>query len=202
MGITQAYEWAIKICNMESPYALYTQNTDASKGPTRYGGTDGEGNVYYDCSSFVSAALTEGGFFSKNPWFTTSTMRDKLTAAGFTLLSKTDEIKPGDICWRSGHTEMVYGVKDGKILTMGAHTSKASKAGQVSIGSSSGSQTYKIPYQSWTQIYGYRGGHDDITPTDPGDDMPSGGDSGEHPTGNISPAVLILLLKRGILLNS
>lgn len=176
-----AYEWAVNTCNMANPYALYTQNTDSTKGPTRYGGIDSEGNVYYDCSSFISAALTQGGFFSSNPWFATSNMRTYLSKAGFTKVSMSDTLKAGDICWKSGHTEMIYAVNsDNKILTMGAHTAKAAKANQVSIGSSRGERPYIVASSRWTEIYRFTGQEVDpenpdkpFTPVDPEPDIPT-----------------------------
>lgn len=126
-GIATAYTWAVETCN--DPTVGYSQAL--RKGQTKNGIT------YYDCSSFISAALTQGGFFTKNPWFTTRTEKDNLLKAGFTQFDpKTQPWMNGDILWRSGHTEMVYSAAD--YITMGAHTSNAALEDQVSINTVSG----------------------------------------------------------------
>ena len=61
-NINVAYQWAVNACN--APNIGYSQQY--RRGQTVNGIT------YYDCSSFISKALTEAGFFSINPWFTTS----------------------------------------------------------------------------------------------------------------------------------
>ena len=152
--IDKAYQWAIDTCNMANPYALYTRRTGS--GFNRYGGKDSEGNVGYDCSSFISAALTYGGFFAKNPWFATSNERTYLKQAGFTKVDRLGDTKPGDIGWNSGHTEMCYqGGKNGQGVFMGAHTSNATKANQVCIGSSTGVIYQHAP---WTELWRYQDG--------------------------------------------
>lgn len=120
-----AYQWAIDTCN--NPKVGYSQGWRR--------GEKHNGITYYDCSSFVSKALTVGGFFKKNPWFTTGTMKGYLKKKGFKKLdiNKT-KWKKGDIVWRQGHTEMVYkpeGTGDG--YTMGAHSQNHPLKDQVSI---------------------------------------------------------------------
>lgn len=194
-NIQTAIDWAIATCNMSNPYALYTMNTNPNNGPTRYGGVDGQGNVYYDCSSFISAALTYAGFFSSNPWFTTSSMGNYLLQAGFQEVNRNGELKPGDICVNPGsHTEMVYQGGIGKARTMGAHTDGIAAANQVSINSgyTSGS--------SWAHIYRFGGGGttpDDppYVPVDPDPDIPTTpGDGGDY-THQISTILLLKLCK-------
>ena len=91
-------------------------------------------DTYCDCSSLMSWALTRGGYFKTNPWFSTSNERSKLQAAGWTQVSISGVWQPGDIVWRSGHTEMVYQGKAGSGITMGAHSPNRAWAEQVSIG--------------------------------------------------------------------
>lgn len=153
--INKAYSWAVETCNMTNPYALYTQNT--GRAPNRYGTKDSSGNVYYDCSSFIAAALTYGGFFKTNPWFATSNERSYLLQAGFKKVDRLGHTKPGDIGWNNGHTEMCYkaGTGGGGVF-MGAHTSHASLANQVCIGSSSTGQPYN--HAPWQELYRYGDG--------------------------------------------
>lgn len=106
------------------------------------------GITYYDCSSMISKALTVGGFFTTNPWFTTSTERNYLKDLGFTEMPTSIEWLPGDILWRSGHTEMVY---QGR-RTMGAHSSTYPLDKQVSI------NTYDSSPSSWTYLYRFGDG--------------------------------------------
>lgn len=127
-SINTAYQWCINACN--APNIGYSQIY--RRGQTVNGIT------YYDCSSFISQALTISGFYSINPWFTTFTMRNYLTQAGFT------EYNPREIAWAPGdilltvsgeHTEMCYtGGAVGKGgITMGAHTDSVPLSEQVSI---------------------------------------------------------------------
>lgn len=118
-NINLAFQWAVKTCN--APSVGYSQ-------AHRQGETI-NGITYYDCSSFISASLTIGGFFSVNPWFTTATMRPYLLQAGFVKLPGNTEMLPGDILWRSGHTEMCYDTTH----SMGAHTANTALQNQVSI---------------------------------------------------------------------
>lgn len=149
-SLAKAIQFVIDKCNMANPYALY-----ASDPNMRTGKTDSEGNVYYDCSSLLSEALTVGGFFDTNPWFATSGECDKLLEAGWTEISNTSTTKQGDIGWIEGHTEMCYeGGANGQGIFMGAHTSHAEKQYQVSIGSSTGSMAQHKP---WTRLFRYKG---------------------------------------------
>ena len=131
-------------------------------------------NTYCDCSSLISWALTIGGFYSSNPWFSTSNEYQKLIDAGFYEVSKSGAWLPGDILLRprtssrTGHTEMVYTGGTGQGITMGAHWAKPVFADQVSINSNydSGSQyTFLMRYDGTSPVD--PGGGDD--PTDPGD---------------------------------
>lgn len=138
-NINVAYQWAINACN--APNIGYSQ--DYRKGQTVGGVT------YYDCSSFISKALTEAGFFTTNPWFTTRTEDTYLKQAGFNEINIESAWQAGDIVWRSGHTEMVYsGAGAGKGgITMGAHSGRYPLAQQVSI------NTYIAKTTDWTKLY-------------------------------------------------
>lgn len=120
-NITTAYNYIIQAC--EDPHIGYSQ----SQRRTITLGLSY--NTYCDCSSLISKALTVGGFYSNNPWFTTHNERAQLKALGFEEVPINDEWEPADILWRTGHTEMVY---KGRV-TMGAHTDGIAFAKQVSI---------------------------------------------------------------------
>lgn len=139
-----AYQWEVNACN--SPNIGYSQKY--RKGQTVNGVT------YYDCSSFQSKALTEAGFFESNPWFSTSNMRTYLQQVGFVQSDINGIWLPGDILWRSGHTEMVYssGESPGSGRTMGAHQAGVPLSDQVSINNN------ESTYASWTELWRYPGG--------------------------------------------
>lgn len=148
-NINVAYQWAINACN--APDIGYSQQYRR--------GQKVNGITYYDCSSFISASLTQGGFFTTNPWFTTANMREYLVDVGFVQTDINGIWTPGAIVWRSGHTEMVYssGADPGSGITMGAHQSGVPLADQVSINNSVSTSA------SWTSIYEYPGGATSLT---------------------------------------
>lgn len=136
-NLTLAYNTCIDICN--APNVGYSQ--DYREGQTV------DGITYYDCSSLMSYCCTVGGFFTTNPWYTTRSMDEYLSAAGFLKGNANQPWKKGDILWRSGHTEMVYEPADGGGYTMGAHTDTYPLEQQVSI------NTFVSPYSAWTYLY-------------------------------------------------
>ena len=148
--INKAYSWAIQTCNADNiGYSQTYRNQQTVNGIT-----------YYDCSSFINYALLAGGFETptyapSHNAFTTGTEINELIRLGFTEVSASGEYKAGDIGWKSGHTEMCYKGGIGKGIFMGAHTSNATLANQVSIGSSSGDATYE---RSFTRIFRYGDG--------------------------------------------
>lgn len=128
--ITKAYQLMVQACN--DPNIGYSQSKrrTISLGVNYY--------TYCDCSSLISWALTGGGFFTNNPWFTTHNERAVLKNLGFEEVSLTGEWMPGDVLWKTGHTEVVY---EGRV-TMGAHTDGIAFADQVSINSKPTSPSY------------------------------------------------------------
>lgn len=126
-NINTSWSWAVSTCNR--PNVGYSQTYREQQTVN--------GITYYDCSSFVWYALVAGAFpvietyGSQHP-FTTSDMISVLLSMGFTEVPVSNVWKPGDILWRSGHTEMVY---RGRI-TMGAHSDDVPLDQQVSISTS------------------------------------------------------------------
>lgn len=146
-NINKAYSWAVETCN--SPNVGYSNTY-------RNAQTVG-GITYYDCSSFINYALIAGGFETtsyapNNNAFTTNSEASELIRLGFKEVDASGEYLAGDIGLSSSHTEMCYKGGNGKGIFMGAHTSNASLANQVSIGSSSGDTTYQ---RSFPRLFRY-----------------------------------------------
>lgn len=140
MGVLQnAFDSVIAACN--DKYIGYSQplRTTIKLGQTT--------KTYCDCSSLMSWALTRGGYYKSNPWFTTATERSKLQAAGWTQVNINGQWLPGDIVWRSGHTEMVYQGGTGGGVCMGAHSPGYSFLNQVSIDS------YKASASNYSELW-------------------------------------------------
>lgn len=140
-SITQSYVWAVRTCQADNiGYSQTNRNQRTINGIT-----------YYDCSSFVWYALKNGGFDVEGQhgtWpFTTSNMCGVLLALGFVEIPVVSEWLPGDILWRTGHTEMAYSSR----VTMGAHTDKVEIDSQVSINTSESSP------DSWERCFRYGG---------------------------------------------
>lgn len=151
--ISRAYSWAIETCN--APNVGYSQSYRNQQTVN--------GITYYDCSSFINYSLLAGGFDTpsyapRSNSFTTYTMGAELLRLGFHTVDPNGELKPGDIGVNSGHTEMCYKGGLGRGIFMGAHTSNALLANQVSIGSSGGNAAYETLGSVWTQVYRYEDG--------------------------------------------
>ena len=99
--------WAIQIANDDSHG--YSQDMYRR-----------QGKPDYDCSSFVFYALKNAGYDVGNSPFSTYTMDGPLRKCGFQKISISSEsdLRPGDILWRSEHTEIYIG--NGKRV--GAHS--------------------------------------------------------------------------------
>lgn len=151
--INAAYRWAIQTCNDANVrYSMTYRNQQTINGLT-----------YYDCSSFIWYALIAGGFdcvsaHGGDSWpFTTDDMGGVLTRLGFTQVSRTGQILPGDIGVHhrgsaGGHTEMCYTGGNGAGVFMGAHGSSLPAQQQVAI------NTYTTSGTNWDEIYRYQGG--------------------------------------------
>ena len=143
--LNKAYQWAINTCN--SPVVGYWTNSDNRNQRTVNGIT------YYDCSSFINYALLAGGWSTPSyapthNAFTTVTMPDELRRLGWSQVSASGQILPGDIGLSSSHTEMCYQGGVGRAIFMGAHYGRDGNKPssiplpyQVCIGNSSGDAT-------------------------------------------------------------
>ena len=81
----------------------------------------------FDCSSFISFGLHNGGDYDLNKIVTTSTMKDDLVDIGFEAIRfKKSQLKRGDILCvyepqGNQHTEAVYSINGSEIKLVGAH---------------------------------------------------------------------------------
>ena len=142
-SLTTAFNYAVNACN--DPYIGYAYTASVRETITlgvNY-------RTYCDCSSFISKCLTEGGYFKNNPWFYTGDMCGFLERAGWRQQSLDGVWMPGDVLWKSGHTEMVYEGGTGRGRTMGAHTSNVAYEAQVNI-AAEGRYSYA---SRWTRLY-------------------------------------------------
>lgn len=135
----QAIDWATSIAN-NNKYG-YSQNN-------RWGNPD------YDCSSLVLQAYENAGIKVKEAGASyTGNMKSALLKSGFEFVSGTpnvNNLQPGDILWRNGHTEMYIG--NGKMV--GAHQNSDGKGGD-----SSGNEISITKYKnkSWAGYFRYVG---------------------------------------------
>lgn len=142
--LNRSFTWLVETCN--APDVGYSQ---------RYRNQQTVGGItYYDCSSIINYSLLRGGWITPNyaplkNAFTTATMGAELLRLGFSEVDPRGENKPGDIGWRTGHTEMCFEGGQGRGRYMGAHTDNLPLADQVSI--SSGTTT-------WTKLYRFGDG--------------------------------------------
>ena len=161
-SINEAYQWAIRTC----------EDTNVRYSQTYRDQQTIDGLTYYDCSSFIWYALIAGGFNcvaanNGDTWpFVTWTMEDVLQRLGFVEVSRTGEIKAGDIgfydylrwnpntqtYWHDGHTEMCYRGGNGEGIFMGARGQSLPAQQQVSIKTRTTSGT------TWQHIYRYGNG--------------------------------------------
>lgn len=143
--LNRMFQWAVDTCNAGN-VGYSNKYRNGSINPNT-------GLVSYDCSSFVWWALKNGGWQNigtdaDSPGFYarrnagSAWMCPQLISWGFTEYTfGSVETLPGDILWKESssndaHTEIVYeGSPAGQraVRTMGAHTSRAPVADQVSI---------------------------------------------------------------------
>ena len=141
-SLQTAFTWAENKC--EEPNVGYSQEYRE--------GQVVDGIQYYDCSSFIYAALAAGGFdFAPGyQWFWTGNQTQAMKSVGWTEYVFQDGVisdfalrngdvlirgagrsdVPGDVSTDEGHTEMVWDAARG--YTMGAHSSSLPLDDQVS----------------------------------------------------------------------
>lgn len=152
--LNKGFSWSVQTCNApDVGYSQSYRNQQTVNGIT-----------YYDCSSFIwyacktmgfdvnAAYLAANGYAYSGNAITTHTEQEWLRHLGYKQQEITGEWKPGDILWKSGHTEMVYQGGQGQGITMGAHSARYALPDQVSINSGVTGQGY------WATLWRYGDG--------------------------------------------
>lgn len=110
----------------------------------------------FDCSSFISAILTVGGYFKTNPNFSTLNEATELKGAGFTQVTPVPTTKPvgliaGDVLIKDGHTEMYIG--NNQNVSASKNENNGINGGQ--IGDQTGQEIWTKPYYdgNWTSVW-------------------------------------------------
>lgn len=111
-GMTKAINWAVMIANNDGyGYDQDKRSSGWAKWQADPNCTTNCGDL--DCSSFISAALTVGGYYKTSPDFNTRNQGASLEGIGFTKVASSattsEGLLPGDILHRTGHTAMYIG---------------------------------------------------------------------------------------------
>jgi hypothetical protein len=113
----------------------------------------------FDCSSYISAALTLAGYFDTNPNFNTGDEPQVLERAGFTKVATSAAtsagLQAGDILIASGHHTAMY-IGNDQIAETGHDENHNYSGGQV--GDQTGDENhvrgfYNYPPGGWTLVY-------------------------------------------------
>lgn len=118
-SIDDFLEWCKKIADNNEYVYVWGANHSS---PPNWNST----RKAFDCSSFISFGLHNGGGYDLTKIFTTTNMRSGLTEIGFdSMIYKRSKLKRGDIVIREGeHVEAIYSVNNGNIKIVGAHASE------------------------------------------------------------------------------
>jgi hypothetical protein len=109
----------------------------------------------FDCSSFISAMLTEAGYFTTNPNFTTFNEASELEGVGFKQVASSattsDNLKPGDILLAADHTEMYIG----NDQNVGAHVNEFNGGSGGQVGDQTGNEISVTPFydDNWIGVF-------------------------------------------------
>ncbi|MCA9331095.1 C40 family peptidase, partial [Candidatus Saccharibacteria bacterium] len=154
-GMDKAINWAKSIAeNNGYGYDQGTRTSGWEKWQSDQSCTDQCGS--FDCSSFVSAALTMGGYFSENPNFNTGNEAQSLEQAGFTQVAtsaaSSESLQVGDILIASGHHTAIY-IGNDQMVEAAHDENRGASGGQ--IGDQPGDEIrvrdfYNYP---WTLVY-------------------------------------------------
>ena len=156
-GMSKAINWAVMIANNNGyGYDQPTRATGWVKWQSDPNCTNQCGS--FDCSSFVSAALTEAGYFGTNPNFSTFNEASSLTGAGFTNVTSSvsldtgANLQPGDILLNTAsHTAMYIG--NGQVVAASINESGQTAGGQV--GDQNGKEIHITQYYNypWDSVW-------------------------------------------------
>ncbi len=157
-GIAKAVAWAVMIANNNGyGYDQPGRATGWTAWKANPSCTHACGS--FDCSSFISAALTEAGYFQSNPNFATGNEVTELTSVGFTKIASSTTtsagLQPGDILVWDGHTEMYIG----NDQAVAAHSNELGGVSGGQVGDQTGHEISVEPFGSslssdpWIGIY-------------------------------------------------
>lgn len=156
-GIAKAISWAIMIANNNGyGYDQPTRTSGWAKWQSDPTCTNQCGS--FDCSSFVAAALTEAGYFTPNPEFTTENEAQYLQQAGFTNVTSSVDLnsggnlQPGDILVnQADHTAMYIG--NNQVVQASINENGGVSGGQV--GDQTGQEIDIVQYYNfpWNSVW-------------------------------------------------
>lgn len=161
-GITKAVNWAVMIAKNDG-YG-YDQTTPGDGRASGWAKWKSDPNCThqcgsFDCSSFIAAALTEAGYFSTNPEFSTFSEASSLSSAGFKKVASyptsSADLQPGDILLNTqDHTAMYIG--NNRVVQASQNENKGANGGQV--GDQTGqeiwiTQFYIFPKGGWDGVW-------------------------------------------------
>jgi hypothetical protein len=153
-GIASAVSWAVMIANNNGyGYDQPTRQTGWEKYQSDPGCTSQCGS--FDCSSFISAILTEAGYFTTNPNFDTSNEASVLEGVGFkqvaTSATTSTNLQPGDILLAANHTDMYIG----NDQNVGAHKNEDNGSSGGQVGDQTGNEISVTPFynDNWIGVF-------------------------------------------------
>lgn len=155
-GMEKAINWAKTIATSNAyGYDQDTRTTGWDKWQSDPNCADKCGN--FDCSSFISAALTVAGYFDTNPQFNTGDEPRALERIGFTKvnvssLTTSKELQAGDILIASGHHTALY-IGNDQIAETGHDENHEYRGGQVGDQTGEENRVHAFYSYPWDMVY-------------------------------------------------
>jgi hypothetical protein len=152
-GIARAVSWAVMIANNNGyGYDQPTRETGWEKYQSDPNCASQCGS--FDCTSFISAALTAAGYFKTNPNFAGNEVSE-LEGVGFkqvaTSATTSANLQPGDILLTADHTEMYIGNNQ----NVGAHINENDGVSGGQVGDQTGNEISVTPFydDNWIGVF-------------------------------------------------
>jgi hypothetical protein len=152
-GIAKAVSWAVMIANNNGyGYDQPTRETGWEKYQSDPNCASQCGS--FDCTSFISAALTAAGYFKTNPNFAGNEVSE-LEGVGFkqvaTSATTSANLQPGDILLTADHTEMYIGNNQ----NVGAHINENDGVSGGQVGDQTGNEISVTPFydDNWIGVF-------------------------------------------------
>jgi hypothetical protein len=156
-GIAKAVSWAVSIANNNGyGYDQSTRTSGWGKWTSDKGCSHDCGS--FDCSSLVSAALTEAGYFDTNPNFATGTEGAELEKVGFKNVMSSvnvttgENLEPGDILVNTVQHTAIY-MGNNKMVAARINENGGVSGGQT--GDQTGEEIMVETYSNhpWDSVY-------------------------------------------------